>query len=124
MLERSFNIDGVLNCSLQYLTDPSIIQEIVDNKIGDVLLAKCRPLKKIDFNQAINYPFAQIKLVLDQLRKIEEKYPLFYSHFDIDYNNYHIGPTIGNPGIVLSFELRPKIKIKDISRGGFINENE
>ena len=124
MLTKNYNIKGSINCTLKYLSDPSLIDKIENGNESNVLLAECRPLTMISHEQAINFPIERIKLVLNELKKIEEEYPLFYAHFDIDYSNYHIGPTIGQNGIVFKFDVKPLIKLKDISGGGFIGERD
>ncbi len=124
MLSKEYNISGVINCNLKFLSDPSLIKEIDENNIKDILKAECRPLTKITHLQAINFSFEYIKIVLDELEKLEKENDIFYAHFDIDYNNFHIGPTLGQNGIASSFEVKPTIIIKNIKGGGFIDEND
>lgn len=122
MLSKDYNIQESVYCTLKYLSDPSLIDKIGNE--SNVLLAECRPIQMISHQQAINFPPEQIKIILGELKKIEEENPLFYTHFDIDYKNYHIGPTTGQNGIAFKFEVKPLIKFKDISSGGFISEND
>jgi hypothetical protein len=82
MLTKNYNIKGSINCTLKYLSDPSLIDKIESGTESNLLLAECRPLKIISHEQAKNFPVEHIKLVLNELKKIEEENPLFYSHFD------------------------------------------
>jgi len=109
MLSKDFNIKEVINCKLKYLSDPSLIKKHKKNKVPDILFAECIPLEKISYQNALDYPLEQIKIILGELKKIEKENPLFYSHFNINYLNYRITPTLALNGLAIKFKVQPII---------------
>lgn len=114
MLEKEFNIPGEIKCILKYLSDSKLINDINPGNEKDILRAECYPEKTpLTSSQIENYSVDIIRVILEELKRLEDANPSFYNHFEINYNRPHFGPMTGVPSNkYFKFELKPRIKLK------------
>ncbi|MCK8520659.1 hypothetical protein M0D21_03715 [Aquimarina sp. D1M17] len=116
---------------IAYLPSETDPKTITPEHIGNILYVELFPLftAKIHNTEPLRYEVKENKLwyyLKTLLVEVKEKNNLFYSHFNINFSDCHIGPFSGQANLdIIVFQVKPiDINPKNIKKGNLTDSSE